>query len=60
MRSKRVGVVGAGTMGAGIAQIAALGGYQTAIYELDSKALQRRDGAASRCPAPGSRAGPLE
>ena len=41
MRVKRVGVVGAGTMGAGIAQIAALGGYQTAIYELDSKALQR-------------------
>ena len=41
MSVKRVGVVGAGTMGAGIAQIAALGGYQTAIYELDSKALQR-------------------
>ena len=41
MPVKRVGVVGAGTMGAGIAQIAALGGYQTAIYELDSKALQR-------------------
>jgi 3-hydroxybutyryl-CoA dehydrogenase len=37
---ERVGVVGAGTMGAGIAQIAALGGYRTAIYELDSKALQ--------------------
>jgi len=40
MTVERVGVVGAGTMGAGIAQIAALGGYQTAIYELDSKALQ--------------------
>jgi 3-hydroxybutyryl-CoA dehydrogenase len=37
----RLGVVGAGTMGAGIAQIAALGGYRTAIYELDSKALER-------------------
>ena len=36
-----VGVVGAGTMGAGIAQIAALGGYPTAIYELDGKALER-------------------
>jgi 3-hydroxybutyryl-CoA dehydrogenase len=40
MTVERVGVVGAGTMGAGIAQIAALGGYRTAIYELDSKALQ--------------------
>ncbi|MGA6949268.1 MAG: 3-hydroxyacyl-CoA dehydrogenase NAD-binding domain-containing protein, partial [Solirubrobacterales bacterium] len=36
-----VGVVGAGTMGAGIALIAALGGYPTAIYELDGKALER-------------------
>src|SRR5215208_916336 len=39
--TERVGVVGAGTMGAGIAQIAALGGYRTIIYELDSRALQR-------------------
>jgi 3-hydroxybutyryl-CoA dehydrogenase len=38
---ERIGVVGAGTMGAGIAQIAALGGYRTTIYELDSKALDR-------------------
>jgi 3-hydroxybutyryl-CoA dehydrogenase len=38
---ERIGVVGAGTMGAGIAQIAALGGYRTTIYELDSKALRR-------------------
>jgi 3-hydroxybutyryl-CoA dehydrogenase len=36
-----VGVVGAGTMGAGIAQIAALGGYRTVIYEIDSKGLER-------------------
>jgi 3-hydroxybutyryl-CoA dehydrogenase len=36
-----VGVVGAGTMGAGIAQIAALGGYRTTVYELDGKALER-------------------
>jgi 3-hydroxybutyryl-CoA dehydrogenase len=41
MSVERVGVVGAGTMGAGIAQIAALGGYRTAIYELDGKALER-------------------
>jgi 3-hydroxybutyryl-CoA dehydrogenase len=37
----KVGVVGAGTMGAGIAQIAALGGYETSIYELDAEALER-------------------
>jgi 3-hydroxybutyryl-CoA dehydrogenase len=37
----RVGVVGAGTMGAGIAQIAILGGFETALYELDGKALER-------------------
>jgi 3-hydroxybutyryl-CoA dehydrogenase len=41
MTAERVGVVGAGTMGAGIAQIAALGGYRTVIYELDSQALER-------------------
>jgi 3-hydroxybutyryl-CoA dehydrogenase len=39
--AERVGVVGAGTMGAGIAQIAALGRYPTVIYELDGKALER-------------------
>jgi 3-hydroxybutyryl-CoA dehydrogenase len=30
---KRIGVVGAGTMGAGIAQIAALGGYETRLHD---------------------------
>ncbi len=30
---ERVGVVGAGTMGAGIAQIAALGGYETRLHD---------------------------
>ena len=33
MRVSRVGVVGAGTMGRGIAQIAALGGYETVLYD---------------------------
>ena len=37
----KVGVVGAGTMGAGIAQVAALGGYEAVVYELDSRALER-------------------
>lgn len=33
MSVTRVGVVGAGTMGRGIAQIAALGGYETVLYD---------------------------
>jgi 3-hydroxybutyryl-CoA dehydrogenase len=37
----RVGVVGAGTMGAGIAQLACMSGYETFIYELDTRALAR-------------------
>jgi 3-hydroxybutyryl-CoA dehydrogenase len=38
---ERVGVVGSGTMGAGIAQIASLGGYETRLYEIDEKQLGR-------------------
>jgi 3-hydroxybutyryl-CoA dehydrogenase len=41
MTVERVGVVGAGTMGAGIAQVAALGGHETFLYEIDQKALDR-------------------
>ena len=41
LNAQRVGVVGAGTMGAGIAQIAALGGYETYLYEIDRKGLER-------------------
>ena len=33
MKLKRVGVVGAGTMGAGIAQVAALGGFDAQIHD---------------------------
>jgi 3-hydroxybutyryl-CoA dehydrogenase len=33
MRDGRIGVLGAGTMGTGIAQVAALGGYETRIYD---------------------------
>ncbi len=39
MKVARVGVVGAGTMGAGIAQIAALGGYQTSLNDPVPEAL---------------------
>jgi 3-hydroxybutyryl-CoA dehydrogenase len=33
MSVERIGVLGAGTMGAGIAQVAALGGYETRVYD---------------------------
>ncbi len=39
MSVERVGVIGAGTMGAGIAQIAALGGYETHLHDADADAL---------------------
>jgi 3-hydroxybutyryl-CoA dehydrogenase len=41
---ERIGVVGAGTMGAGIAQIAALGGYETRLHDPAPAALE--DGVA--------------
>jgi 3-hydroxybutyryl-CoA dehydrogenase len=40
MSVARIGVIGTGTMGAGIAQIAALGGYDTAIHDADPGALR--------------------
>ncbi len=40
MTIERIGVVGAGTMGAGIAQIAALGGYETRLHDPISAALE--------------------
>jgi 3-hydroxybutyryl-CoA dehydrogenase len=40
MSVSRIGVVGAGTMGAGIAQIAALGGIRTTLYDPDPEALE--------------------
>ncbi|MEX0972497.1 MAG: 3-hydroxyacyl-CoA dehydrogenase NAD-binding domain-containing protein [Solirubrobacterales bacterium] len=40
MNVERVGVVGAGTMGAGIAQVAALGGYETRLHDPVPAALQ--------------------
>jgi 3-hydroxybutyryl-CoA dehydrogenase len=36
----RIGVLGAGTMGTGIAQLAALAGYETCVYEPDPEALE--------------------
>ena len=40
MTVARIGVVGAGTMGAGIAQLACLGGYETLIQDPDPAALE--------------------
>jgi 3-hydroxybutyryl-CoA dehydrogenase len=40
-RDTTVGVVGAGTMGAGIAQIAANGGHETLVYDSDAAACDR-------------------
>jgi 3-hydroxybutyryl-CoA dehydrogenase len=37
---ERIGVVGAGTMGAGIAQVAALGGYETRLHDPVPAALE--------------------
>jgi len=37
---ERIGVLGAGTMGSGIAQVAALGGYETVVYDPDPAALE--------------------
>jgi 3-hydroxybutyryl-CoA dehydrogenase len=40
MTVERIGVVGAGTMGSGIAQLACLGGYETVIQDPDPAALE--------------------
>src|SRR5882672_10519673 len=37
----KVGVLGAGVMGAGIAQVTATAGYETVCYDVDAGALQR-------------------
>jgi 3-hydroxybutyryl-CoA dehydrogenase len=36
-----IGVVGAGTMGSGIAQVAALGGHTVIVYDIEESALER-------------------
>ena len=40
MEIKTVGVCGAGTMGSGIAQVAAAAGFATVLYELNEAQLQ--------------------
>jgi 3-hydroxybutyryl-CoA dehydrogenase len=41
MEIKKVGVVGCGLMGAGIAQVAATAGYETVVREVNDELLQR-------------------
>ena len=36
---KRIGVLGAGVMGSGIAQVTATAGYETVCYDVDAGAL---------------------
>ncbi|HEY4110473.1 3-hydroxyacyl-CoA dehydrogenase family protein [Puia sp.] len=38
---KTIGVCGAGTMGSGIAQVAAMGDYQTLLYDVDAAMVQK-------------------
>ena len=41
MECRKVVVVGAGTMGRGIAHVAALAGYQTWLTDVDESTLQK-------------------
>ena len=45
MDERRIGVIGAGTMGNGIAQVSALAGYDVTMIDVDDAALQRGRGA---------------
>ena len=40
---ERIAVLGAGTMGRGIAHVAALAGYETQLYDVDPAALARAE-----------------
>jgi 3-hydroxybutyryl-CoA dehydrogenase len=45
---KKIGVIGIGTMGNGIAQVAAQSGFDTVVMDVDSSALERGMDAISR------------
>jgi 3-hydroxybutyryl-CoA dehydrogenase len=57
MTVEHIGVVGAGTMGAGIAQIAALGGYETRLHDPIPEALETGIGRLHRALAKGASKG---
>jgi 3-hydroxybutyryl-CoA dehydrogenase len=48
-----IAVLGAGTMGRGIAHVAALAGYETHLYDTDGAALQKAESAIHRSLAKG-------
>jgi 3-hydroxybutyryl-CoA dehydrogenase len=41
MMSNKIGVIGAGTMGSGIAQVAAIAGYEVILYDIDQTSMDR-------------------
>jgi 3-hydroxybutyryl-CoA dehydrogenase len=54
---ERIGVAGAGTMGAGIAQVACLGGFETLLHDPEPDALQVAEGRVSGALAKGAERG---
>jgi 3-hydroxybutyryl-CoA dehydrogenase len=48
MRVRKVGVVGAGIMGRGIAQVAAQGGFETLLQDVDARQLEAALGSLRR------------
>ena len=48
MRVRKVGVVGAGIMGRGIAQVAAQGGFETVLQDVDAQQLEAALGTLGR------------
>jgi len=57
---RRVAVIGAGTMGSGIAQVAALGGYETVLQDVDQEAITRARQTIERNLARGVERGKVE
>jgi 3-hydroxybutyryl-CoA dehydrogenase len=59
MDVKTVAVLGAGTMGRGIAQVAAMGGFQTRLYDVSAGALNQALSAIGRNLAKGKQLGKI-
>ncbi len=57
---RRVAVIGGGTMGRGIAQVSALGGMETMLYDVDEAALSRARAAIETSLAKGVERGKVE
>jgi 3-hydroxybutyryl-CoA dehydrogenase len=59
MKVEKIGVVGCGLMGSGIAQVSADSGYQTVVHELDEGLLQKGLGSIERFLSKGVKKGKL-